>query len=152
MTIKKSSGSYGRHILQTTITSEAPLTMKTSVAPILGLILATTASVLTPRASNCNGAGYKPTVENWKDAKVDRSLRAFWDGGKDAEGVDWPGANQYGNPRQFASMLGTRLQNSAVWSCSKLPSDVKCTVERCTGMSNRQYGSPLSFIVILGPL
>ncbi|CAO1599069.1 hypothetical protein XANCAGTX0491_002815 [Xanthoria calcicola] len=114
--------------------------MKTSVAPILGLILATTASVLTPRASNCNGAGYKPTVENWKDAKVDRSLRAFWDGGKDAEGVDWPGANQYGNPRQFASMLGTRLQNSAVWSCSKLPSDVKCTVERCTEIGRRNRG------------
>ena len=126
--------------------------MKTSVAPILGLILATTASVLTPRAINCLGARYKPTVENWKDANVDKSLRAFWDGGRDAEEVDWPGAKQYGEPRQFAFMLGTRLQNSAVWSCSELSYDVKCTVERCTGMFNRQYESPLSFIVILGPL
>ena len=122
-----------RQLHQTTVTPEALSTMKASAAPICGLIVVTTASVLSPRAVNCNGDSFDLTVENWNKLKVDESIRAFWDGGKDAEGVDWPGVNTYGSPRAFTTMLGTRLQNKGVWTCSGMPFDGRCDAEPCTG-------------------
>ena len=109
--------------------------MKASAAPILAIIVASAASVITPRAVNCNGDAFDLTVENWNKLRVDESIRAFWDGGKDAEGVDWPGADTYRSPRAFATMLGTRLQNKGVWTCSGMPFDGRCDAEPCTGMS-----------------
>ncbi|KAL8881618.1 MAG: hypothetical protein Q9198_001212 [Flavoplaca austrocitrina] len=106
--------------------------MKASAAPILAIIVATAASVITPRAVNCNGDAFDLTVENWNKLRVDESIRAFWDGGKDAEGVDWPGADTYGSPRAFTTMLGTRLQNKGVWTCSGMPFDGRCDAEPCT--------------------
>ncbi|KAL8982082.1 MAG: hypothetical protein Q9205_003308 [Flavoplaca limonia] len=106
--------------------------MKASAAPILAIIVATAASVITPRAINCNGDAFDLTVENWNKLRVDESIRAFWDGGKDAEGVDWPGADTYGSPRAFTTMLGTRLQNKGVWTCSGMPFDGRCDAEPCT--------------------
>ncbi|KAL9633100.1 MAG: hypothetical protein Q9204_003536 [Flavoplaca sp. TL-2023a] len=106
--------------------------MKASAAPILAIIVATAASVITPRAVNCNGDAFDLTVENWNKHRVDESIRAFWDEGKDAEGVDWPGADTYGSPRAFTTMLGTRLQNKGVWTCSGMPFDGRCDAEPCT--------------------
>ncbi|KAI4276848.1 MAG: hypothetical protein LQ337_002195 [Flavoplaca oasis] len=76
------------------------------------------ASIITPRAVNCNGRGFDLTVENWNKLRVDESIRAFWDGGKDAEDVNWPRADTYGSSRAFTTMLGARLQNKGVWNCS----------------------------------
>ncbi|KAL8804126.1 MAG: hypothetical protein Q9182_002759 [Xanthomendoza sp. 2 TL-2023] len=108
--------------------------MKTLLAPILGLVVATTASVLSPRAVNCNGRKFKLTVENWKDIKADESIRAFWEGKRDAEDVKWPGAHSYSQPKEFTTLLGTKLQNKPTWSCSGLPLEITCDAEPCTAI------------------
>ncbi|KAL8850888.1 MAG: hypothetical protein Q9221_004201 [Calogaya cf. arnoldii] len=90
--------------------------MKTLAAPILALTVITTPSVLTPRAVNCNGQGFELSVENWKKLKVDASIRAFWHGGEDAEGVTWPGADSYRQPKKFTTLLGTNVQNKDGWT------------------------------------
>lgn len=38
-------------------------------------------------ATNCNGRDFELSIDNWKSINADQSLRAFWNGGKDGEGV-----------------------------------------------------------------
>ncbi|KAL8869615.1 MAG: hypothetical protein Q9174_004144 [Haloplaca sp. 1 TL-2023] len=112
--------------------------MRSSVAPVFGLILVTTASVLTPRAVNCvDDPKYELSIKNWNRAKADDSLRAFWHGGEDAEGVKWPGAKSYGEALEFTTILGRRLQDKGTFSCSGLGSENDCVVERCTRIGKR---------------
>ncbi|KAL8647808.1 MAG: hypothetical protein Q9226_006275 [Calogaya cf. arnoldii] len=102
--------------------------MKFAAATISVLVVATTAAVLSPRApGNCNDKGKETlTVKNWKQLEVDKSIRAWWNGGKDAEDVEWPGADRYkkidDTPKRFTTMLGSRLQNKKAdsWSCVNL--------------------------------
>lgn len=108
--------------------------MRAVAASILGLIVATTAIALTPRAVNCNGRKFELSVDNWNKIKADESIRAFWEGGTDAEGVNWPGAASYRQPKEFTTLLGRELQNKPTWSCSGLPFEVSCDAEPCTGM------------------
>ncbi|KAI4261145.1 MAG: hypothetical protein L6R42_003652 [Xanthoria sp. 1 TBL-2021] len=106
--------------------------MKAPAAPILGLIVVTSATVLVPRAVNCNGRSFDLTVDNWNKLKVDESIRAFWQGGTDAEGVEWPGAESYRQPKEFTTLLGRKLQNKGAWTCSGLPFDASCDAEPCS--------------------
>lgn len=126
--------------------------MKASAAPFLALIVPMAASIITPRAVNCNGRGFDLTVENWNKLRVDESIRAFWDGGKDAEDVNWPRADTYGSSRAFTTMLGARLQNKGVWNCSGMPFNGRCDAEPCTGKLTPQYSSLLAILVTLGVL
>ncbi|KAL8810625.1 MAG: hypothetical protein Q9200_002417 [Gallowayella weberi] len=108
--------------------------MKTSFTAIIGLVVATTASVLSPRAVNCNGRKFALTVDNWNEIKADKSIRAFWEGKRDAEDVKWPGAESYRQPKEFTPLLGTKLQNKPTWSCSGLPFESACEAEPCTAI------------------
>ncbi|CAO1604297.1 hypothetical protein XANCAGTX0491_007856 [Xanthoria calcicola] len=111
--------------------------MKALAAQILGLILATGASVLTPRATNYRAKSFDLTVENWKKWNVDKRIRAFWEGGVDAEDVEWPGAESYRQPKEFTTLLGRKLQNKGGWTCSGVPFDASCDAEGCNEIGRR---------------
>ncbi|KAI4220181.1 MAG: hypothetical protein L6R36_007801 [Xanthoria steineri] len=114
--------------------------MKALAAQILGLIVATGAAVLAPRAANCGAKSFDLTVENWKRWNVDKSIRAFWKGGVDAEDVEWPGADSYRQPKEFTNLLGSKLQNKGGWTCSGVPFDASCDAEGCEEIGRRDKG------------
>ncbi|KAI4238484.1 MAG: hypothetical protein LQ349_001062, partial [Xanthoria aureola] len=82
--------------------------MKALAAQILGLIVATGASVLTPRAANCGAKSFDLTVENWKK-----------------------------QPKEFTTLLGRKLQNKGGWTCSGVPFDASCDAEGCNEIGRR---------------
>ncbi|KAL8838836.1 MAG: hypothetical protein Q9170_001958 [Blastenia crenularia] len=83
--------------------------MKALIIAISTSTVLTTAGPLSGRAVNCNGRKFDLTVDNWNSINADQSMKAFWDGGTDAEGVTWPGASSYSDPKQFTSLLVINL-------------------------------------------
>ncbi|KAL9610260.1 MAG: hypothetical protein Q9167_005031 [Letrouitia subvulpina] len=93
------------------------------------------AGPLSSRSVNCNGRKYALTVNNWNEINADKSMKGFWDGGTDAEGVKWPGASSYDDLKQFTTLLGTKLQNKPTWNRSGLPFETSCDAEPCTAIA-----------------
>ncbi len=85
-------------------------------------------------AVSCIDSEFALTVQNWNAINADASMKAFWDGGADNEGVSWSGAPGYGGDEQpdlFTTQLGIQLQNMNTWNCSGLPDATDCTPQNC---------------------
>lgn len=117
--------------------------MKLLILPAFLLIALATATTLPKRAVNCNGRKFDLSVDNWNKINADKSLRAFWRGGTDEEGVEWPGAASYRQAPEFTNLLGSKLQNKNSWNCSGLPFETSCDAEPCNSMLMRGCPSQL---------
>lgn len=77
--------------------------------------------------------------ENWKDAKVDKNLDIFINGGIDTEGYLWPGTKN----QTLSHQLGIQLYNVETWNCSI---ETPCPhVEHCEDLPRWGYLAMTAF-------